>query len=151
MRFLGLALLLLPALAAAETKMFSRDLGCQAYPAPRSQALCRALEDGLQWTWFGHATVSPGWRPSFEGTAKVFCAQKVAPQDIDALLPLTRAQDWRLESAAKWLVILLGPKAIERLPASALKEEMELSVTAPNSIWNPAHPDFPVRRGCKGF
>jgi hypothetical protein len=43
----------------------------------------------MEWTWLGHAIVSPGWRPSYVGVKNVFCRLAITTADIPALIPMT--------------------------------------------------------------
>ena len=42
--------------------MASRKLNCAQQADPRARQLCIALQEHMEWTWFGHAIVSPGAR-----------------------------------------------------------------------------------------
>src|SRR3954463_8741820 len=56
---------------------FGRQSG-PAYPThtrsmlkvPREKELCQALVRSMEWTWLGHAILSPGWRITFRGVAR---------------------------------------------------------------------------------
>jgi hypothetical protein len=89
--YLSSLLLLFPLLSHADTgtRMSSRDLHCGQFALGRSQAICYVLEGSMEWTWLGHAIVSPGWRPSYVGVKNVFCRLAITTADIPALIPMT--------------------------------------------------------------
>lgn len=114
----------------------SRDLQCGAIPDTRAQVICRRLEQEMQWTWTGHAIVSPGWRVSFESVRRTYCAEHIGPQDIPVLDLLRQAaKDWRAESGAEFLLRLVRNKD------GAGDEDAA-------SIFNPANPSFILQDGC---
>jgi len=135
--------------------MSSRDLHCAQFALARSQAICHALESSMEWTWLGHAIVSPGWRPSFVGVKKVFCRLAITTADIPALIPMTEwagrsaPVDWRLQNSAQWLVYLLGHEGLDRLTSDAAREQVKLAISEATSIWNPENPAYPLRGGCE--
>jgi hypothetical protein len=115
--------------------MGSRDLGCDRQPG-RAQEICRRLEREMQWTWMGHAIISPGWRVTFKTITRTYCAEHVGPADIPALQTLRQAtKDWRAESGADFLIRLIQNKD------GGGGESM-------TSIFNAANPSFILRDGC---
>ena len=64
----------------------------------------------MEWTWFGHAIVSPGWRPTWHALRHVFCAEQIGSKDRAALTRLAAARDWRLEYASENLLRLLDER-----------------------------------------
>ena len=118
-----------------EHGMGSRDLGCDQQRG-RAQEICRRLEREMQWTWTGHAVISPGWRITFEGAARTYCAERVGPEDIEALQKLRRTtKDWRAESGADFLIRLVESK----------NGSGGENIT---SIFNAANPSFILKVGC---
>ena len=118
-----------------ESGMGSRHLGCDQQPG-RAQEICRRLEREMQWTWTGHAVISPGWRITFEGAARTYCAERVGPEDIEALQKLRRTtKDWRAESGADFLIRLVESK----------NGSGGENIT---SIFNAANPSFILKEGC---
>jgi hypothetical protein len=115
-----------------DKRMISRDIGCGNVAAGRSENICRALSDSLEWTWMGHAIISPGWRITWSGLRRVYCREKISAADVAALETLKRASDWRLQSGAEDLIRLVGGGEPE------------------NSIFNPKNPDYILKGGCTG-
>jgi hypothetical protein len=139
----------------AGVDMYSRNLHCDEFELARTKTICHAIEREMKWEWFGHAVISPGWRPTFKGAAHVFCTLSIDTGDIPAIIPMTgwsygkgRPPDWRLESGSKWLIFLLGKRAEEYLPSAEMKNELELAISSPVSIWNPSNSEYPLRKGC---
>jgi len=145
-----------PSEAEATTRTYSRDLGCGQFALARSQAICHELERSMEWTWLGHAIVSPGWRLSFAGVTKVFCRLAITAADVAALIPMTEwagriaPADWRLQNGAQWLVYLLGDKGLDQLTSDTIRRQVKLAISESTSIWNPENPAYPLRGGCAG-
>ena len=126
-----LVMLAAGACAGARADVLERRLGCAAYAAEaRAAELCQRLERGMQWTWFGHAIVAPGWRITWETLHKVWCEAGVGPPDAPALRLLARAREQRLAGAADSLLHLIEQDQPE------------------NSILNAKHPQYLLRSGC---
>ena len=94
------------------------------------------------WQWMGHATIAPGYKPSFEGARKVYCELKIGKDDIAALQRLKQydpkqkwVPDWRLESGADMLLRILA-----NLDGKADEPE--------NSIFNPKNSGYILKNGC---
>ena len=110
----------------------TRSLGCEAYSSsPRALRLCCGLERDLEWSWWGHATVSPGWRIGWDGVRDVYCREHVGSADLDALTTLSRGAKSQLQNGAEFLLHLL-------------KGDPE-----PTSIFNPQNPQYVLREGCR--
>src|SRR5260221_14504225 len=93
-----------------EPGMGTRNLGCDRQLG-RAQEICHRLEREMQWTWTGHAIISPGWRVTFKSVARTYCAERVGPKDIPALQTLRQtSKDWRAESGADFLIQLVQNK-----------------------------------------
>jgi hypothetical protein len=112
-------------------RMVSHNLGCATSPRGREGDICKALSDSMEWTWFGHAIVSPGWRFTWNGLRLVYCREKIGAADLRALEHLRLSPDWRLQDAAADLIRLLSPAG-----------EPE------NSIFNPNNSGYVLRGGC---
>jgi hypothetical protein len=118
-----------------DPRMGSHNLGCDGQPG-RAEEICRRLEREMQWTWTGHAIISPGWRVTFKGIARTYCAEHVGPEDVPALQSLRETtKDWRAESGADFLIRLVQNKD------GGGSENI-------TSIFNPANPSFILRDGC---
>ena len=115
--------------------MGSRDIGCSKVADPRGRQICGSVSQSLEWTWLGHAIVSPGWRLTWAGLRRVYCREKVSSADAPALASMSRAADWRLQSAAEDLLRLVDA-------AAGRSKEAE------NSIFNPANPSYLLKDGC---
>lgn len=90
----------------------------------------------------GHATVAPGYKPSFEGARDVYCALKIGKRDMETLQTLRQydpkrrwSPDWRLESAADMLL-----RIVANLDGGGDEPE--------NSIFNPKNPEYILKRSC---
>jgi hypothetical protein len=147
---------MLPLQAWAGVKMHSRNLNCEEFELARTRTICHALEREMKWQWFGHAIVSPGWRPTFTGVTHVFCTLPIDVADIPAIIPMTgwsrkgeKSTDWRLESGSQWLIFLVGQRALEYLPSAEMRKELEQAISNTTSIWNPSNPEYPLRNGCR--
>jgi len=133
----GLMALVL-ALCWPDRTMASREIGCSLAAPGRGQEICRALSASMEWTWMGHAIVSPGWRPTWRGLAHVWCAAHITEADLPVLETLRHASsDWRLESGADDLIRITKNR-------NGKGEEPE------NSIFNPRNQAYILKDGCTG-
>jgi hypothetical protein len=94
----------------------------------------------MQWTWMGHAIVSPGWRVTLDGLKRVYCREHVTTSDVPVLLQLSGANgrspgDWRLESGAADLLEIL---------------KQGDSTVSETSIFNPRNSSYILKGGCAG-
>lgn len=115
--------------------MVSRDIGCAKVDSGRGKNICNNLSASMEWTWMGHAIISPGWRVTWDGLGRVYCHEKITAADIPVLESLKRGSDWRLEDGADDLIRLTmnsGGKGIE--------DE--------NSIFNPKNASYILKGGC---
>jgi hypothetical protein len=88
MKKVGLALFfaLANSSSAVADSLYTRNLSCDRWAAPREQEICKALAREMQSTWTGHAIISPGFRVTFETVKQVYCALSVSPEDTHALV-----------------------------------------------------------------
>jgi len=115
--------------------MGSRDLGCDRQIG-RAQEICLRLQRDMEWTWTGHAIISPGWRVTFASIARTYCAEHIRPDDISALRILRQStKDWRAESGADFLIRLAQNKA------GGEADDI-------TSVVNPANPSYILKDGC---
>lgn len=131
-------LFIAPSLAAQEFKssMISRDLGCARLEAGRAQNICIALSTHMEWTWLGHAIISPGWRVTWNTVAKVYCELKITNDDMEELKALkTNARDWRLEGGTDSLIKIL-------------KNQDGKGDEGETSIFNPKNPSYILKDKC---
>ena len=167
--FLPAALLLfLAPLPAAAGSLYSRDLVCQQQPSDRAKKICRALERELEWTWKGHAIISPSYRMTIDGERRVFCQLPITVKDVIVLVNMAldsvfgdNMSQAQIDNGSRSLLKLLGQQAIDRFPstdnipdktrrlsAEYLKKEIQMSISSPSNIFNPSHPNYILRDGC---
>lgn len=115
-----------------DKEMASRDIGCTSVTPERGREICRALSDSMEWTWTGHAIVSPGWRVSWNTLRRVYCHEKISAADMPVLEIMKTGSDWRLQDGADELIRLVGSSANE----------------PENSIFNPKNPHYLLKEGC---
>ena len=139
---IGLSIWLFVAVEAAQdtlprqTNITSRDLGCVGISDIRAGVICRRLQREMQWTWMGHAVISPGWRVTFQSVVRTYCGEKVSSKDIKSLESLRRSmRDWRTESGADFLLRLV------RSVDGSAHEDL-------SSIFNVHNPSYILRGGC---
>jgi hypothetical protein len=65
--------------------MVSRDIGCARASDARGRAICDSLASSMQWTWLGHAIISPGWRVTWPGLRDVYCRKHLESADVPIL------------------------------------------------------------------
>ncbi len=128
------------ALVWPNSAMISRDIGCARVDDARGRQICDSLSSSMQWTWMGHAIVSPGWRVTWDGLKRVYCREHVTTADVPVLLRLSGADgrspgDWRLESGAADLLEIL------KYGDSTVSEA---------SIFNPKNSSYILKGGCTG-
>ncbi len=124
-------------MAWPDRRMISRDIGCVNVAPERARTICRGLSESMEWTWMGHAIISPGWRVTWSALHQVYCRERVNPTDLPALEHLKQGSDWRLQDGADGLI---------RIVRSTSKEAHEPE----NSIFNPANPQYILKGGCVG-
>jgi hypothetical protein len=96
------------AMFSPDKKMISRDLGCANVNPAREKEICLALSKSMEWTWTGHAIISPGWRVTENTLRRVYCREKITSADLPALETMKTGSDWRLQDGAEDLIHLLG-------------------------------------------
>ncbi len=96
------------AMSWPDQKMISRDIGCAKVAHGRGSEICRALSDSMEWTWMGHAIISPGWRVTGSAVRRVYCSEKISSADVTVLETLKSGSDWRLQGGADDLIRLVG-------------------------------------------
>ena len=124
-------------MAWPDKKMISRDIGCANVAPGRAKTICQALSESMEWTWMGHAIISPGWRVTWNAVRQVYCRERINAADLPALEHLKQGSDWRLQDGADGLIRLIGSP-------SGRSTEPE------NSIFNPANPQYILKGGCVG-
>ncbi len=119
-----------------------RTIDCAAFKGkPRAVEICKAIAKNLGWEWMGHATIAPGFKPSFVGIGKTHCRAKITKDDLPTLLelknyaPRGKGGDWRLESAADMLIHLINNREGN---GDAMK----------GSVYDPKSPDYILKQGC---
>jgi hypothetical protein len=125
------------AMAWPDPKMISRDIGCASVAPGRGNEICHALSDSMEWTWMGHAIISPGWRVTWPALRRVYCRESISAADIPALETLKQGLDWRLQYSADGLIRLVTNR-------DGNGSEPE------TSIFNPANPYYLLKGGCSG-
>jgi len=123
------------ALVWPDKRMISRDIGCGNVSPARAKDICQALSESMEWTWMGHAIISPGWRVTWNALRQVYCREGTNAADLPVLERLKLGSDWRLQDGADGLIRLVGS-------ASGRPTEPE------NSIFNPANPQYILKGGC---
>jgi hypothetical protein len=122
--------------ASAERWQYSKQLNCRKQLDRRAQDICRSIERHLEFTWFGHAIISPGYHSTWNTVKNVWCEQHIEQKDAMVLRELAKTHDWRLESAAESLLRLLTGR------------DQYGQVEPENSIFNPANPAYLLKGGC---
>jgi hypothetical protein len=127
---------------AKDYSAYGRDIGCAEIGAGRPRQICEKIAASLTWQWMGHATIAPGYKPSFEGIRKVYCELKIGKDDVETLQGLTKYDpkrrwlpDWRLESGADMLL-----RIVANLNGNGDEPE--------NSIFNPKNSAYILKNGC---
>ena len=99
--------------------LLRRDLACGQLSAGRGQEICRLVARNMDWTWTGHAIVSPSFRVGFAGARRTFCQAPITPEDTGDLIGIVLANYTRsgmvasqLNNGARALLYLLGEKAL---------------------------------------
>jgi hypothetical protein len=116
---------------------YSRHMKCGELTEERARDICGSIERNLEYTWFGHAIISPGYRSTWKTVIAVWCEQQIKREDMNELHALSDAEDWRLASASESLLRLLTGNDQYGYPE------------AETSIFNPSNPSYLLRDGCK--
>jgi len=134
---------LLPGVSPAATySAKDRDIGCAETGPGRARQICDAIAASLEWQFLGHATIAPGYKPTFAGIRTVYCARKIGKSDAATLHALKSydprrkwSPDWRLESGADMLM-----RIVVNLDGAGGEPE--------NSIFNPRNAEYILKNGC---
>jgi len=119
-------------------RMISRDIGCANIPPGRGKQICDALSGSMEWTWMGHAIISPGWRVRWKGIRRVYCQEQISASDLAVITAMKTSRDWRLQDGADDLIRLIG--------------SITGTVTEPeSSIFNPKNDQYILKDGCLGY
>jgi hypothetical protein len=161
--------LLLVSFSAVADSLYTRELDCERQSSPRAKEICRALESALEWTWTGHAIISPSFRMGLEGMRRVYCTVPITPRDTGLLVEMEFDSDSRtgmrqvqINNGVRWLLSMLGKQALDHFPdikqiadkrrrnrAQYLKKMIELDIDQrSSSIFNPSHRQYILRDGC---
>ena len=127
---------------AKDYSLSSRDIGCAEVAPGRLRQICDAVSASLTWQWMGHATVAPGYKPSFNGIRNVYCKLKIGKDDVKSLQILKQYDprrkwlpEWRLEFGADMLLrIVANLDNADHEPVS--------------SIFNPKNSSYILKNGC---
>jgi len=118
--------------------MTSREIGCDKVDQLRAREICKSVSDSMEWTWMGHAIISPGWRLTSDGLRRVYCTEKIKESDLPTLESLKRASDWRLQTAAEDLI-----RIVTNIGGTGTEPD--------NSIFSPKNTDYILKDGCREF
>jgi hypothetical protein len=116
---------------------YSRHMKCGEQTEERARDICISIERNLEYTWLGHANISPGYRSTWKTVVAVWCDQQIKREDMKELHTLSESDDWRLAYAAESLLRLLTGHDQYGYPE------------AETSIFNPSNPSYILRDGCK--
>lgn len=131
--FIFIAALLLFALEAEAASKLRPD--CSGMTPVRTREICEAMAASFTWQWTGHSTLAPGYKPDLKTISKAYCRANIKRADVPALGLLRQSTDWRLESAAEWLLKILDAQ-------EGMSSEPE------NSVFNPKSKSYVMRQGC---
>ena len=169
MQRVTLIALCLFSMQSAANGLYSRNLLCDNQASRRSREICTALQDALEWSWTGHAIISPSFRISTERLKDVYCSLPIVPGDTSELIDMVASTEnssemykIQINSGVMSLLSLLGEKALERFPplkqiadehkritVRYLKEHVRITISeSSTSIFNPLHPKYILRDGC---
>jgi len=133
----GGVILLLLVMIWPDKRMVSRDIGCANVSSERGKEICQALSDSMEWTWMGHAIISPGWRVTWKSLRRVYCQEKPSAADLAVLERLKQGSDWRLQDGADGLLRLV-------------RSDSDPTYESENTIFNPTNAQYILKGGCKG-
>jgi hypothetical protein len=164
----ALVLLLAPSPSAADT-LYRRNLNCDQQSTEQAARICRVMEQEIEWTWLGHAIISPGYRMTLASELKVYCKLPIRVDDTATLIAMSLHPEYRANAAqvqvrngARGLLKMLGQRALDRFPdpagmpktirasAQYLKDEIALAIRPDSSsVYAPSHPAYILRHGCR--
>jgi hypothetical protein len=64
-------------------------------PPAAARRSAGSLARNMDWTWTGHAIVSPSFRVGFAGARRTFCQAPITPEDTADLIGIILATDTR--------------------------------------------------------
>lgn len=164
----GLVLLLLSSASAADA-LYSRNLSCEQQSSSRTQEICRALEQALEWTWTGHAILSPSYRVGTQRIRQIYCTLPIMAKDTESLVDMALRSasqsgmvQLQINIGVRSLLLLLGNQALDHFPAldaildegrrrsaRGLQEYISLTIAeGSSSIFSPSHAYYILGDGC---
>ena len=163
-----IVLCLLPFQSMAEG-LYTRNLECDIQVSIRTIEICTAPQDALEWSWTGHAIISPSFRIDIDRVKDVYCSLPITSGDTSTLIDMavdsansSKMYKVQINNGVLSLLSMLGTKAIEQFPAldiiaderkriiiRYLKEHVMLTIAeSSTSILSPSHPQYVLRDGC---
>ena len=149
--------------------LYSHNLECEKQTSKRSTEICAALQDALEWSWTGHAIISPGFRMDVNRVLKVYCVMPITNADTPILVEMAldsanSPENYmaQINNGVLTLLSLLGTEALEKFPdvtkienetrritAEYLRKHIMLTISeSSTSIFSPFHPQYILRDGC---
>src|SRR5579871_5350219 len=132
--------LLLGFAGSAFASPFSRNIGCAQITGAREREICKSVSDALEWEWFGHAIIAPGWRVTYQTARDAYCKIHIVAADLPLLDGLKNKPvngDWRLATGSGYLArILKSTDGTGNEPAW--------------SVFSTDNPRYILKGGCSG-
>ena len=164
--------LFLLSFSALADSLYTRDLDCEKQTSGRAREICQALENSLEWTWTGHAIISPSFRITIDGIRQVYCSLPITYYDTELLVGLALdfnsktiqgMEQVKMNHGVVNLLSVLGQQALDHFPdldkisdkegrrmhARYLKKMISLDIEKTStSIFSPSHRNYILQDGC---
>lgn len=118
--------------------MYSRQLGCELQ-AEQDREFCAQIEKEQEWTWAGHAGLSPGWRVTPKTICILTYRYKLSEADLPQLERMRKVNghdiDWRLEFGLGGLI-------------RVIKNRNGATPEDAGSIYDPANANYILKDSC---
>ena len=160
----------LTAAPAHSAGIYSRNLNCSRWGEKSFHTICEALERELEWTWTGHAIVSPSFRMTAQGAKRAYCGLPVTASMTPSLVRmvidvegayLDNMRDTQLANGLRYLLYMLGNEALKKYPqlntdidksrrmrSENLRDDIARTIDDPIVIWSPKSQHYILRDGC---
>lgn len=117
---------------------YSKNLNCGELQNPRKEEICKSLEKYQEYTFFGHAMISAGYRSTYATIKNSWCELSLNEADLERLKAME--SDYKLSPP-----LIQGSGMLYSLLDANLNKD---SIMYSNSMYSPTSPNYLIKDGC---